>query len=95
MDKLEYYARRAIDFLLEQALEALRALICAERMEERERCIEVAARAMMDAGLDEDAIREQLQKQWDLRRSEALSVIGGIHGELALAVQVALQPEGQ
>lgn len=95
MEAVEFYARRAIDFLLGLSFDALRALIYTERMEERGRCIEVAARAMMDAGLDEDTVREQLQKQWDLRRSEALSVIGGIHGELAPASQAVLRPESR
>ena len=95
METLESYVRRTIDCLIRFSLDALRALICAERGEEREQCIEAAARAMADAAVDQDVIREQLQKQFDLRRSEALSVIHRIHGELAVCGQGGEQPAGQ
>ena len=38
---------------------------------ERERNIEKATEAMLDAGLNEETVLQQLQKHWDLRRSEA------------------------
>ena len=38
---------------------------------EREWNIEKAAEAMLDAGLTEEVVLAQLQKFWDLRRSEA------------------------
>ncbi len=47
----------------------------AAREEERENNIATAALAMLDGGLSEEKTLGQLQKHWDLRRSEALPYV--------------------
>lgn len=49
---------------------------------ERQNNIATAAVAMRDAGLDDETIRQMLQKHWDLRRSETQGFIGWAHRQI-------------
>lgn len=51
--------------------------------EERQRNMVLTATAMLDAGLADDKVTYELQKFWDLRRSETMLIIDEARGLIA------------
>ena len=59
------------------------AMIEDERYYERQGNIQIAAEALVDAGISDEVVVRQLQRFWDLRQSEALYFVRVAHKNLS------------
>ena len=82
-DYLDRLMDGALNVVDEAWNEARNNFICDIRADERNINLSLATLAMLDGGLSKEQTISQLQKYWDLRRSEAVPCVAWAQQKLA------------